>query len=80
MDEITLDPAVHDTIERLRDAADELREALDRHMNETGLLLRRQRPTPELLEAAREQLRAAEASWEAAANAADELLRDRRRD
>jgi len=75
------DPVAYDAIERLQDAYDELRTALDVRVNETALRLYRSDPIPapsaERLSEARGRLSAAEAEWAAAVAYTDELLRER---
>ena len=75
------DPDAYHAIERLHDAYEQLRDALDDRVQETGLRLDPNplmppRPPEELTEA-REFLAAAEAEWAAAVDAADALLRER---
>lgn len=68
------DPVLWDAMERLQDANEQLTEALQDRVNETGLLLRQVRPGPERLDGARARLAAAKAQWSAALAEADGLL------
>jgi hypothetical protein len=72
------DPAAYEAIERLQDAYDELRAALDVRVQETALRLFRGDPIPprppERLDEARGRLVAAKAQWAAALADADAML------
>jgi hypothetical protein len=72
-----LNPAYFYALERLHDACDELRDAVDDSVNETGIRLYGDAPS-ERLSGARERLERTQTKWTAALAYVDQLRRDRR--